>query len=76
MVTTEELETNFATFGDEVEAEDVPALVEAGRVVWSWGYGDDELDFTSIEESDLWLFYEDIEDARQAWGPFRVEPEA
>lgn len=74
-VTTEELEARFESLGDLVHASEVIALVQAGRQVWSWGYGDDETSFTTIEHDDLWLFDENIEDATIAWGPFRVEPE-
>lgn len=69
----------FATFGPEVDSADVPALVRAGREVWSFGYGvDGDEDFTVLYEEDLWAFEgEDADDAVvRSWAPFRVaDPE-
>jgi hypothetical protein len=66
----------FATFGPEVDPADVPALVRAGVVVWSFGYGDDPDDFMTIEPSDLWA-WEGIDEVDpdpytvESWAPFR-----
>lgn len=68
-----DLETAFATLGEPVTIEEVAELVEAGRTVWSWGYGDSESEFDPLDEDDLWFIYESPEDANIAWGPFRVE---
>jgi len=68
----------FASFGREVPASDVPALVRAGREVWTFGYGrdDDDEGFTTLQLEDLWAF--DGPEADPAivadWAPFRVEP--
>lgn len=77
----EQLIAAFATFGDEVKREDVPALVRAGRDVWSFGYGDDEDEFTTITEEDLWAWEgiphvntEPAPDVVASWAPFRVSP--
>lgn len=62
----------FATFGPEVPAKDVPALVRAGHRVWSFGYGDDPEEFTTIDPTDLEWFtgvgaeYDD-------WAPYRLD---
>ena len=67
----------FATFGPEVDAWDVPALVRACREVWSFGYGDDEEFFTTIGEDDLWAFEPESEGGDMgvvdSWGPFRLD---
>lgn len=61
----------FASFGPEVPAEDVPALVSAGHRVWSFGYGDDPEEFTTIDQSDL---DNDMDDDDLAeWSPFRLD---
>ena len=70
-------ERRFATFGPEVGSSSVPALVRAGVMVWSFGYGDDD-DFTTIDESDLWAFEGETADADvvASWAPFRVDATA
>lgn len=80
-------EEAFATFGPEVPAHEVPAMVRAGRLVWSFGYGahDPEYDdegrrlFTVIDRSDLWAWDERTQPEGAAvvadWAPFRVETE-
>jgi hypothetical protein len=67
----------FATLGEEVAAADVPALVRAGRMVFSYGYGSnlDIDDFTTIGESDLWAWASnEMPDLVEQWGPYRVAP--
>ena len=63
-----------------VTADEVPALVRAGREVWSFGYGWDSGDlepgeYTTIEEDDL-HWWEDVTVEAIAvvdsWGPFAV----
>jgi len=81
-------ERRFATFGPEVGSSSVPALVRAGVRVWSFGYGDDPEEFTTIEEDDLWAFeggtlpallnlpeetFEPDPDVVASWAPFRVD---
>jgi len=76
----------FSSFGELIEAAVVPALVRAGREVWSFGYGAglavDE--FTVINDDDLWAFEGAREgaagwvdpdpDVVASWAPFRVAP--
>lgn len=65
-----------------VSAEEVPALVRAGKDVWSFGYGWDqgELEpgeYTTIDEGDLDWFDMNTPEGRNvvdSWGPFAVEP--
>jgi len=85
MMTPEEA---FITFGELVDPTDVPALVRAGRDVWSFGYGGDTLqadEFTTISDTDLWAFeglgHDEAPDEPYgydavvaSWGPFRVAP--
>ena len=68
-------ERRFATFGPEVGSSSVPALVRAGVRVWSFGYGDDPEEFTTIDAGDLWAFDGDDPDADvvDSWAPFRVD---
>ena len=81
-------ERRFATFGPEVGSSSVPALVRAGVRVWSFGYGDDPEEFTTIDAGDLWAFEggtlpallnlpeETVEpdpDVVASWAPFRVD---
>ena len=67
-------EAAFSRLGSRsLKAADVPAFVRAGCTVWSYGYGDDLDGFTTIEESDLWLFDEDLAAAEATWGPFRLD---
>ena len=72
------LEEAFATFGIEVSPNAVPALVEAGLDVWSFGYGDDPEAFTTIGLDDLWAWQprEMAGDVVRSWAPFRVDPAA
>lgn len=62
----------FATFGPEVDWKDVPGLVRAGRLVWSYGYGQDD-DFTVITTEDLWAWSEGERDVIRSWEPFRLD---
>ena len=68
-------ERRFATFGPEVGSSSVPALVRAGVRVWSFGYGDDPEEFTTLDPDDLWAFDGDDPDADvvDSWAPFRVD---
>lgn len=68
-------ERRFATFGPEVGSSSVPALVRAGVRVWSFGYGDDPEEFTTLDPDDLWAFDGDDPDADvvRSWAPFRVD---
>lgn len=68
------LEESFATFGQPITIDQVADYVRAGRLVWSWGYGDDDWQFTIIELEDLWFIEESPADADVAWGPFRLAP--
>lgn len=68
-----DLAERFAVCGEEVSWDKVPALVRAGRDVWSFGYDSNEdYDFTTISEDDL----ESFTDAASVsdWAPFRVAP--
>ena len=51
------------------------ALVRGGAVVWSFGYGDDADEFTTITEDDLWAFEGPDADPGvvASWAPFRDE---
>jgi hypothetical protein len=76
----------FSSFGELVVAAVVPALVRAGREVWSFGYGAELAvdEFTVINEDDLWAFEGALEGAAgrvdpdsavvASWAPFRVAP--
>ncbi len=71
--------TAFESFGELVDPQDVPALVRAGRSVWSFGYGDEEGFFTTIDENDLWA-WGDLSKVEgpgvvNSWAPFRLAPE-
>jgi hypothetical protein len=63
----------FESLGIEVSAEDVPALVRGGAVIFAAGYGDGEDGFDALDEGDLWAFEgPDADPALVAeWGPFR-----
>ena len=66
----------FATFGPEVGAASVPALVRSGVRVWSFGDGDEAGEFTTIDADDLWAWSDDDGAAVVAsWAPFRVDAE-
>ena len=69
---------NFATFGREVAAAEVPALVNAGVEVWAFNYGDpyaededgnetDERAFTTLDPDDVTR-----DSFLPEWGPFRA----
>jgi len=76
----------FSSFGELIESALVPALVRAGREVWSFGYGAELAvdEFTVINEDDLWAFEGSREGAAgwvepdpavvASWAPFRVAP--
>jgi len=69
----------FARFGELVQPGEVPALVRAGREVWSFGYGSDDLEpdeYTTLNEDDLvWFDGSPIGRAVvKSWAPFRVSP--
>ena len=80
--TMSELDEAFASFGHEVDANDVPELVLSGVEVWSYGYGDDPEEFTTIDTNDLWRWgpadnvgnfnAETVAEIAADWGPFRV----
>lgn len=64
----------FETLGDEfVEPIVTRYLIEAGFEVWSFGYGDDPAEFTTVDKADLDTFDSDIEGADDLWGPFRFD---
>jgi len=59
----------FAGFGPQVPPEDVPGLVREGARIWSFGYGDDPEEFTTIDADDIGEWEEDFRD----WEPFRID---
>lgn len=64
----------FATFGPEVPAAVVPAMVRLGAEVWSYTYGHDDSDpesFTVLTVDDLDVFAT-ADELAEAWGPFRL----
>jgi hypothetical protein len=66
-----EARARFATFGEEVDPAQVPALVRAGNMVWSFGYGDDPEAFTTISDEDLDIW--DSPKVVASWAPFRLD---
>lgn len=73
--TVKEALERFASFGPLVPTEDVPELLRAGHMVWSFGYGDDPEEFTTVDMDDLdngW----DPEEAERDWSPFRLDAES
>jgi hypothetical protein len=67
----------FASFGNEVPAEHVPALVRqyGPDAVWTFGYGDEPDFFTTIGDDDLWAFEGEDADPEvvKSWAPFRLD---
>jgi len=62
----------FVALGEPIDSADVPDAVRAGRVVWSFGYDDDDPDnFTTIDTGDLWAWL-DSPAVVASWAPFRV----
>lgn len=62
----------FESFGHLLHDHEVPQFVRHGEEVWSFGYGDDPKAFTTIEESDLEGWDDEM---ASMWGPFRVNLE-
>ena len=63
----------FEALGIEVFADEVPALVRCGAVIFAAGYGDGEDGFDVITEDDLWAFEgpDAMPDVVASWAPFR-----
>lgn len=58
----------------KVPASTVPGFVEAGLTVWSYGYGDTEGEYTSVDTGDMWAFVGPDADAGvvASWAPFII----
>ena len=69
----------FQTLGDWlIPNEDaptlVPQLVRAGFELWSFGYGDDPVEFTTIDIDSIGDDdFDDFSDSNAIWGPFRFD---